>query len=351
MARRGRSDGVYKAAYSHRRMVADALRHLARRSPRFDSAALAALDLRTLGRVPSQWVTREFRRRLGDQVWRVAYRREGARHGPVRARECLFVLLEFQSRPDPTMAWRMVEYTVELYRALEAEGAIARWARPPAVLPVVVYNGRRPWTAPEDAVEAWTSRVPRVVREALGRMPFGAFERIDLVAPGGEDSLSGNAVSVQVGVESALAAGDARGLMSAVSAMAGVKPVSLRRTLLEWVRQLDERHGLGLERLLEEWREMGSLDTFDARLLETVDGWTKQWFEQGVEQGMERGIAGGRALLVRQATRRFGTETGERLSALLAGVSDPVRLAEVGDGVLDCATGAELLRLAERERP
>ena len=207
------------------------------------------------------------------------------------------------------------------------------------MLPVVVYNGRARWTAPVQAARAWTPRVPGVVREALEGLPFGGFERIDLVAREGEDGPAGNAVSVVAGVETALASGDPKRLVSAVRAVAGMKHEPLRRTLLEWVRQLDERYGLGLGKRLEEWRAMGSLDTFDARLLETVDGWTKDWFEQGVEHG----LAEERALLVRLATRRFGAETGERLSALLAGVNDPARLGEVGDGIVDCATGAELL--------
>ena len=57
-----------------------------------------------------------------------------------------------------------------------------------------------------------------------------------------------------------------------------------------------------------------------------------------------------RAMLAGQATRRFGAETGERLSALLEGVDDPGFLADIGDGIIDCATGAELLHRAERGR-
>ncbi len=47
-------------------------------------------------------------------------------------------------------------------------------------------------------------------------------------------------------------------------------------------------------------------------------------------------------------TRRFGTDTGERPSALLAGVSDPESLAALGDAVIECVTGEELLAAARR---
>ena len=52
---------------------------------------------------------------------------------------------------------------------------------------------------------------------------------------------------------------------------------------------------------------------------------------------------GERALLARQAARRFGTVTAERLSTLLLRIEGPDQLAEVGDWVVDCATGAELI--------
>ena len=55
-----------------------------------------------------------------------------------------------------------------------------------------------------------------------------------------------------------------------------------------------------------------------------------------------------RRLLKRQAVRRFGADAGERLSALLAGVSEPERLAAIGDAIIDSGTGAELLAAAER---
>ena len=55
----------------------------------------------------------------------------------------MLVMLEFQSRDDPGMALRVLEYTAMLYRELLRED----WggAPLPPVLPVVLYNGHRPW--------------------------------------------------------------------------------------------------------------------------------------------------------------------------------------------------------------
>ena len=56
---------------------------------------------------------------------------------------------------------------------------------------------------------------------------------------------------------------------------------------------------------------------------------------------------GERALLVRQAARRFGAGTAKRLSTLLLRIEDPDRLAEASDWIVDCATGAELIDRVE----
>ena len=69
--------------------------------------------------------------------------------------------------------------------------------------------------------------------------------------------------------------------------------------------------------------------------------------ESRVEGYAEGRTEGGKALLVRQAERRFGAGTAERLAVLLSRLDDPDRLAEAGDSIVDCSTGAELLARVE----
>ena len=47
--------------------------------------------------------------------------------------------------------------------------------------------------------------------------------------------------------------------------------------------------------------------------------------------GLEQGPAHERTLLRRQAASRFGADTAERLTAVLAGIADPERLVEAGE--------------------
>ena len=86
-------------------------------------------------------------------------------------------------------------------------------------------------------------------------------------------------------------------------------------------------------------------------LAERVKEWTREWLEEGREQGREegreegreQGLAEERSLLCRLAARKFGDGTAGRLSGLLDGLTAPGALAEVGDWIIDCDTGEDLL--------
>ena len=66
---------------------------------------------------------------------------------------------------------------------------------------------------------------------------------------------------------------------------------------------------------------------------------------EGRAEGREEGRA---ATLVRQARRKFGAETADGLATLLAGVSDPERVGEIADLIIDCASGDDFLAQAAR---
>ena len=68
---------------------------------------------------------------------------------------------------------------------------------------------------------------------------------------------------------------------------------------------------------------------------------------EGRVEGMAQGVEGQRALLCRQAERKFGFETAAELARRLAGIADPHALALVGERIIDCDTGAGLLERVE----
>ena len=109
--------------------------------------------------------------------------------------------------------------------------------------------------------------------------------------------------------------------------------VETSRVLRRVGRTLGARAGTGPDDT--PWLRM---EREESRVEGRVEGRT-----EGLVEGRAEGRAEGeRALLVRQAARRFGAGTAERLATLLQRVEDPDLLAEVSDWIVDCATGAEL---------
>ena len=69
--------------------------------------------------------------------------------------------------------------------------------------------------------------------------------------------------------------------------------------------------------------------------------------ERAHREGLGQGHAEGRATMVcRLARLKFGVGTAERLSRLMEEVSDPERIARIGDRIIECETGEELLARA-----
>ena len=108
--------------------------------------------------------------------------------------------------------------------------------------------------------------------------------------------------------------------------------------------RLGAREGTGPEDdpLLRSQRRQGRADGF------------RQGRAEGIRQGraevIREAVDFERELLRRQAAVRFGADTAERLSELLAGISDSDRLVEAGEWIVRCDSGGELLERVGRSR-
>ena len=124
---------------------------------------------------------------------------------------------------------------------------------------------------------------------------------------------------------------------------------ALREVMLLWAQQVARRRiGLDLEirdmAQVERLHESGDLEEYFAvRVRAWQDEYRAEGRAEGIEQGIEQGLAAERDLLRRQAARKFGAGTAERLAGLLAKIGDSHRLAEVGDWTIDCTTGDDLI--------
>ena len=324
-------DAAYKLLFSRPRMVRDLLDGFAARS------WSGSLDFESLAPLPASFVGRDLQQRHGDLIWRVRFRDEGWLY--------LVLLLEFQATVEPAMAVRILEYTALLYRRLVAQDVLREHGALPPVLPVVLYNGQRRWTAPVEMTKLLAAGSDVLTPY----QPSQRYYVLDVSRVPAADLPAGNLVSALIGLEKTR---DAAGLREALKALFDLlrkqKDDTLTQAFVTWLRQ-GLRHAGRLpadgEGPLAQLRETQTM------LEETVREWTREWLEQGRAQGIEQGRAQGieqarqenRELLCRQAARKFDAGAAEGLAAALARVTDPDRLARVGDWIIECATASELL--------
>ena len=88
-----------------------------------------------------------------------------------------------------------------------------------------------------------------------------------------------------------------------------------------------------------------------ARLGKWFDGVRAEFVEQGVEQGIQQERARGLARLRRQAGIKFGTQTAERLAARLGAAISIEQMERVGDWIMECERGGDLLARVATMRP
>ena len=70
----------------------------------------------------------------------------------------------------------------------------------------------------------------------------------------------------------------------------------------------------------------------------------RQGVQQGIQQGVRQGRVEGEARVVKRlAALKFGPKTAERLSSLVDGLTTRKELDQVGDWIIECDSGDELL--------
>lgn len=97
------------------------------------------LDLQRLTRVSGSIVDTNLRWRHSDLLFTAPLDGDDA---------FIYILVEHQSRTDPLMPFRMLNYIVRIWDRYLTDNPNALHL--PAVIPLVVHHNRRPWTGPTD---------------------------------------------------------------------------------------------------------------------------------------------------------------------------------------------------------
>ena len=257
-----------------------------------DEAWARDIDPKQLQIQPGRHVGPQFEQHYDDLLLRVGYKR------PARGRKRrpdTYILMEFQSTVDPFMAVRLASQICLVYRELTS-GLRSLGSKPlPAVVPIVIYTGKRKWTSRRDIAEAIESNVTRC-------RPTWPYELLDAWREGTRPA-EGNLFLLLCHLERGTTP---QALLEATKA--------LRRRVTELgSKRLEETCALWLRGLFgervpgENWEEYETMAKIEGALQGVAKIWTDQWQANARKEGRREGRRTGR-----REGRREGRIAGQR---------------------------------------
>jgi hypothetical protein len=262
----------------------------------------------------------------------------------------LYLLLEFQSTVDRFMALRMRRYVDEFYEyLLQAEKPRPRFL--PPVFPLLVYNGKRPWTAPTDFAE--------LIFPNLGPAWTHSFRYCAIVEreiPDAELLRLKTAVSAVFFLENSSPEDFDLRLRELAGAIRHLDHPTIRLLsgwFQDYLKDLPANEA-GHAILEETFPPTGGPSMLETALKGYIAIEKKKAILEGREEGRAEGRKEGRAeatietrrqTLLRQLDRRFGISASDRERVIACSATDRLDLAL--DTILDAPDAATVLRVLE----
>ena len=307
------------------------------------------LDLGTLRPVETSFIEADLQSVCSDLIFEVELAGRQA---------FVYVLIEHQRKVDPMMGFRLLRYLVALWERWRGQNEGA--TQLPAIVPLVVHQGRRKWSAPTsfhdlialppELLDLTSSYIPNFSYlvddladgsiDALFARPMTPLGRLAIVclrlATSKRDPLDeleprerfvAEVVATPHGKDAY--ATIVRYLLVATE----VDPDRLGHFSTRLGPDAAEGYMTGAQKLEERGRQLG--------LQQGLEQGLEQGREQGLEQGLEQGRAKERrALLVRLATLRFGGLSAAQQDILESVSSDEA--AKLAERILDATTFEDL---------
>ena len=359
-----RYDAMFKRLFNESRMAGDLLQAIA--PDRF----LAAVDLGTLCQAGGEFADDRQRSSRADRIWRVKSKSGGDW-------VYLFVLIEFQSRVDPMMARRVLNYVLRAREQAEGERREdGLHSSLPPVVPVVIYSGDAEWSAPTDYLDL-------IEGDDEWLLEYQTRQRYDVIelrrADAGEYP-EGNAVGALCALSNPGSTEPGAKLAAMLRTALGPEHKGLRDAFIGLALAVVE-HSCGIpQEALDELKRTEAMQdheevasvferSFDrafdkvrtegraeGRAEGRTEGRTEGHAEGRVEghaeghaEGRTEGrVDGMREILRRQAARKFGLSRRAALSELFAGLRTADQLEGASEFLLDCEDADEFVRVLQR---
>jgi hypothetical protein len=279
----GQHDLSYRVFFSHLRMIRDLLREIV------GERWVDLLDVDS-GELVNTSFVRGFKNRETDVIWKFR-RKDGGE--PVY----VYILLEFQSRPDPAMPVRFMVYIGLFYQALLDSQPAAAWRNLPLVIPIVMNTGGEKWNVATDL----GSLIGDLDPSAEIYRPQLRYHVIDEAAYSREELATlKTPVADLFRLEKSA---DWEEVFTSVQRLRQrLSPAedALRDAFGDWL------HEVILPRLgLSEKAAFANrtLEEVETMLAESIDRWNRELREEGVQEGLQKGEA---RVVLRLLRLKFG---------------------------------------------
>ncbi|WP_374580465.1 Rpn family recombination-promoting nuclease/putative transposase [Pseudoduganella sp.] len=303
-------DSAFRALFAHPEIVKDLLQGF------LPSAWSADFEFDTLERVNGSYVGDAGEQRHSDMVWRLRMQGDWL---------YLYVLLEFQSSPDPWMALRMQVYLGLLYQDLVKRHETPTRGKLPPVVPVVLYTGARKGLVKEQLRELiMPPRAGLDIYQAAQRYVLIDLRRASRRFHFSLDNLLGALALMAYVVPDEWPIELAQRFEQWLQQAGGIE---LRRTVMVWLQTrlpaADSRHTL-------EWKQIAQIEEADVANIRNGMPLFPTFVEQfawGYEQNAKQ------KLLERQLRKRFGEIPAAY--AVELGMAGPVEFDAWFDRLID----------------
>ncbi|MCU0753741.1 MAG: Rpn family recombination-promoting nuclease/putative transposase [Xanthomonadales bacterium] len=353
-----RHDAAYKRLFSHPELVADLLRACV------TDAWAEDLDYSTLERIDTSSVDPKLDQRHSDVVWRLKWLGEDWLY--------VYLLLEFQSKPDRWMPLRMLQYVVGCYDQLRRSGVLRERDALPPVLPVVLYRGSRRWTSPI-SLAGMRPKLPPALEALQPQLKTLLIDEAE--HQGDPDSPVANLARLIFRIEHSGGPEDvAQVLTEAQALLSESKRRSLRESLFVWLTRVylpDQLPDV-------EWTQIVELAEVPEMLGRRRLTWGEQWKRDALKEGRQEGRLEGRQegrlegrqegrlegrqegrlegrqegqretlceTLQSQTRKRFGPEVALQVAERLPSIGSNARLRQLTEDFLDCTTAEQWLAM------
>ena len=247
---------------------------------------LQSLDYSTLEKIPSSYVSDDFKQREDDVVWRVKVGEDWV---------YLYLLIEFQSSVDKYMSLRMMVYIGLLYQDLVKRGEVLADGRLPPILPIVLYNGSQKWTAATNIADL-IHDVPGMVNHYKPSLQYCLIDENNYTDT--ELASLNNLVAAVFRLEHANSPSAVSDLVKLLIDWLDDRP-DLRKMFAHWLRAtLMRRPEYGIV-----MPQVDELQEIRVMLADKLEVWAKAYIAEGEIKGKQEGEA---LALQKLLAKRFG---------------------------------------------